>query len=278
MAKRHGAREQKRRAKQKVKRETKRRQLARLTSPDPTIRLRDADAWPIVATLVPEQLWSVGIGSAVIGRRMPSGEVAVGVFLLDVFCLGVKDALWKVVSPAEFTDLCEQFEERESLEPVPPEHFASLVYQAADYGASLGFQPHHDFLHAQRLMAGIDPSQCDLQFEFGMDGKPVYIRGPYETPEQVRYIAQRVKAQGGRYIAPPMEELDSARPRLPSNAGFDDMDEQYDDTDEGYEDMDAEYEEVEAGYDGADADEEADIVEPQANDLRPAWRKWLPWR
>ena len=48
MAKNHGAKQQKRVAKQKAKRSAKRTLLHRLTSKDPTIRLQQAEKWPVV--------------------------------------------------------------------------------------------------------------------------------------------------------------------------------------------------------------------------------------
>jgi hypothetical protein len=202
MAKRHGAREQKRQAKQKAKRDEKRRQLARQTSPNPVIRLQAADRWPITACLVPDSVWTEGIGSAVIARRAPDGQLACAVFLLDVYCLGVKDAFWRVVSPAEFNDLLERIEKTGPLHKVTPEYLAKLVYQTADYGQSLGFPPHSDFRHAQRLLAGIDPSKCPDEFKFGHEGKPLYIRGPNESLEEARIIARRVEQHGGDFTLP----------------------------------------------------------------------------
>ena len=202
MSKQHGAREQTKLAKQRAKRDNRRRQLARRNSPDPTIRLKSVDHWPIVAALVPENLWTIGIGQLIITRRMPDGRFACAIFLVDVFCLGVKDADWKVVGPSEFQSLRNQMEQVHPLREVTPEYFAKLVNRAVDYGQSLGFAPHRDFRHAQRLMAGIDPSQCPDEFEFGQDGRPLYIRGPFESLERARFIAGRVAALGGHYTIP----------------------------------------------------------------------------
>jgi hypothetical protein len=202
MSKQHGAREQKRLAKQKAKREARRRQVARGDSPDPTIRLKAADRWPIVASLVPENLWDLGLGNLVIARKAPDGQLACAVFLVDVYCLGVKNALWTILGQSEFHALCRKLDDEGRLAQVTPEHFAKLVYCAADFGQSLGFPQHRDFRHAQRLLAGIDPSQCPDEFEFGKDGRPLYIRGPRETVDEARTIVARVQALGGEYVVP----------------------------------------------------------------------------
>lgn len=203
MASRHGAREQKRLAKQKSKRNERSRQLARATSKNPAIRLRAAASWPIIATLEPERLWSAGIGSLVIARRGLGGRCIVGGYLVDVFCMGVKDAFWREMSEHDYETLLSKL--RVSGGPqraITPERFAKLVYCAVDYAQSLGISPHADFHTARHLMDGIDPSLCADEFEFGKDGKPCYIAGPHDSPSVARMLAERVDASGGHFVIP----------------------------------------------------------------------------
>ncbi|MEX2139628.1 MAG: hypothetical protein WD894_10225 [Pirellulales bacterium] len=197
---RHGAREQKRLAKKKAKRAVEKRDLARRSSDNPVVRFRDADRWPIVELLIPEDIWSQGIGELVISRRTPEGMIAIGVFLVDVFCLGVKDAFWRIVSPPEYRTLVEKLEELGPMNKVAPEYFSKLVHCAADYAQSLGFPPHRDFRHVRLLLEGIDPSQCTEDFECGKDGVPYYFRGPNESIADARAIGRRVEAAGGHYV------------------------------------------------------------------------------
>ena len=76
-------------------------------------------------------------------------------------------------------------------------HFNSV--EAVEYGNRFGFLPHRDFRHASRLLEGIDPAGRANTFEFGRDGVPCYVNGPYDTPERMRDISQRVAAQGGHF-------------------------------------------------------------------------------
>ncbi len=210
MPKQHGAREQKKLAKQKAKRNARRRELARSSSPNPAVRLKAAHLWPVVASLVPENLWSEGLGQLVFARRMPDGNLACAVFLVDAFCLGVKNAMWRILSPGEFKTLRERIEESGGrLELVKPEYFSKLVHLAVDYGQSLGFAPHPDFRAARLLLEGIDPSLSLAEFQFGKDGKPFYIRGPHESISEARSITKRVDALGGHYFIP-MSELEAS--------------------------------------------------------------------
>jgi hypothetical protein len=200
--KRHGAREQKRLAKKKAKEAERRKELARRSSDNPLVRLRAADRWPVHEALVPDNLWSTGIGTVVIARRAPGGMIAYGSFLVDVFCLGIKDAFWRIMSAAEYRSLLEKVAECGALERVSPEHVSKLVHCAADYAQSLGFAPHPDFRHVRLLLEGVDPSLCSDEFQFGQDGKPFYVRGPYESIGQARIIAERISQRGGHYLVP----------------------------------------------------------------------------
>lgn len=195
------ARRQKQLAKKKAKRMEKRSQLVRVNSDDPNIRLASAEKWPIVTALVPEDLWHRGMGQLILTRRHPDGRVACAVFLVDSYCLGVKDAFWKIMTESEYDDMLRKVQTSGgALDTVTPEHLAKLVYGAVDYAQALGIPPHPDYRHARMLLAGIDASQCPDIFEFGHEGKPYYIQGPHDSPEKVRSIMHRIKMANGHYL------------------------------------------------------------------------------
>ena len=105
MAKKHGAKEQKRIAKQKAKRAEKRLSLMRRTSNDPILRLQRADKWPVVRALAGAEIWETGIGDLAIARQESEGQLVFGFYLVDVFCLGVKNAMWRAGTPGDFEEL-----------------------------------------------------------------------------------------------------------------------------------------------------------------------------
>jgi hypothetical protein len=39
---------------------------------------------------------------------------------------------------------------------------------------------------AERLFGDVDPHTCEVRFEFGRVGKPLYMPGPPESPHLVR--------------------------------------------------------------------------------------------
>ena len=200
MVARHDARKQKKLAKQKVKRLEKRARERRRDSLDPAIRLQGAEKWPVLRALVSTRLWENGIGHMVIARQEGEGRLVFGVYLVDVFCLGVKNAFWRAGSMADFKDLVQKMGETLELVPVTPACLVKIIQGAVEYAASLDFPPHPDYRHAARLLAGIDPSACDQEFRFGKDGKPLYIQGPNESFAVAQAIMRRVEDAGGHFI------------------------------------------------------------------------------
>lgn len=200
ISKDHGAKRQKKLAKHKAKREERRSELARRESKDPTVRLKDAEKWPIVDTLLSDQIWTDGIGDAVIVRRMPDGNLAVAVFLLDVYCLGVKNAFWRILSKQGVREMLETMDATETMRSVRVAKLVKLIHGSKAYAHSLGFAPHPDYRHASMLLAGIDPASCTEEFTFGYRGRPFYIQGPNDSYERVKAISQRVVELGGDYL------------------------------------------------------------------------------
>ncbi len=57
---------------------------------------------PVVDVLAPCNLFELGIGHVWFNRRLPEGRYAMAGFLVDTFCLGVKNALYKIIETREY--------------------------------------------------------------------------------------------------------------------------------------------------------------------------------
>jgi hypothetical protein len=58
--------------------------------------------FPIHECLVPRGLFDLGIGSVVVSRKMPNDHVGFAIFLVDVFCLGIKNCLFALIPQGEY--------------------------------------------------------------------------------------------------------------------------------------------------------------------------------
>ncbi len=140
-------------------------------------------------------LFETGIGYVVVSRYKADGRAEAGFFLLDVFCLGVKDAGYN-----RFSDR-DEFEE-ELLRPLFRQHEIvtmtpaagrKLVEGAAAYARTFGLGPAADYKKASRVFGGISTAECDEQFVFGHEGRPFFIAGPNDSPSR-RAAIHRVLA------------------------------------------------------------------------------------
>jgi hypothetical protein len=143
---------------------------------------------PVEECLIGEEIFSKGIGTGIIARKMPEDHIGAGVFLLDVWCLGVKNAYFTVLRENEYVRRVEEMEINEGLVSIHPSCLKKIIDGCVAFSGELGFKPHREYRLAQHMLAGIDPTVCPNQYTFGKDGKPFYASGPYDTEQKIKMI------------------------------------------------------------------------------------------
>jgi hypothetical protein len=151
-----------------------------------------------------------GLVTALVARRRRHRHAAtVCVYLVDVYCLGVKNAM----GPDDMNDralrrLIEHVFSGYHAPPVPApiELVRDLVLGSAEYARRLGFVPHPDFEQAR---AHLGPWTGPSAITFGRDGKPTYIEGPHDDPSHIlRTLRRAVGHNGFHYtVAADIDEL-----------------------------------------------------------------------
>jgi hypothetical protein len=180
---------QKKLEKRKAKQKEKKKELARRRPDDVTSLMRRAASAPILHCCVNEELWTQGMANVLVSRELPDGRVAVAMFLVDAYCLGVKNALAKVMVRTRYdSETYGPLARKYKLIKLTPECARKLVEGAVDYAQSLGFAPHEDYRPAKLIFGDIDASACGEEFTYGKDGKPFFIAGPHDSPGRVRQI------------------------------------------------------------------------------------------
>ena len=104
--------------------------------------VRRARAAPLHSCLVQSGLFENGFGMVALTRKTGARTLALAAFLVDAFCLGVKDALFRELEEAKMESFLEAFEETAPFEEVDPSYARKLLRDAAAYGRSLGLEPH----------------------------------------------------------------------------------------------------------------------------------------
>jgi hypothetical protein len=140
----------------------------------------------------PAETEESGLALVVVARERGS-SVRVCEFLVDTWCLGVKNALGP--KPVERRRLPSFRADAFSTYPgapveVPLVLAQQIVFGATEYARGLGFEPHADFAQAAGHLGEWD-GVCDLTF--GRDGMPMYIEGPHDDTWRImRTLRQNV--------------------------------------------------------------------------------------
>lgn len=164
---------------------------------DPMTAALAASAALVHECYVPAQLFETGMGSVIISKLLPDGRIAVAVYLLDTFCLGVKSAYAKAMSKQDFRQMIGLLERNEQLERREPSYARKLVEACENWAAGHGFSPHPDYRVAKQLCGDILAENCAEEFTFGKAGKPFYIQGPNDTAAKARQVLETLKRNCG---------------------------------------------------------------------------------
>jgi hypothetical protein len=142
---------------------------------------RRADASGLVGVMVARE------------HRRDRGNVRLCGYLVDTYCLGVKDALGpRTMERAELRRFAARFFDAFGGEPLdaPIDQARELVWGSIEYARALGFEPHRDFWPAADHLG---PREGPGTIGFGRYGKPFYVSGPYDDADRImRTLGERL--------------------------------------------------------------------------------------
>lgn len=141
---------------------------------------------PIINCYITIDWKEIGISTVCIVRKMPSGKLLIGSYVVDIFCLGVKDTLFFFgIEPDNiYEEVLERAYGGDNFEEIDANLAQNIVWGALEYAEDLGFNPHRDFEVTEYLLDPADKIKY-VEVEFGKDGKPFYFSGPYDDADKI---------------------------------------------------------------------------------------------
>jgi hypothetical protein len=139
------------------------------------------------------------ICQALITRQHSNGRVAAAAFMLDLACLGVKDAsVTAFISEYEFnSQYLKILESTQDFEVCSGDLIAKVVHSAINYARSLGFEPHQDAKKAMLFLHDLKPENAPDRIPTGDGtGRPVFIQGPYDNVKRVLKTLDKSVGEG----------------------------------------------------------------------------------
>ena len=185
-----------------------RRQAKKRTMQTSKTSLSQVGAWPLFDCRI-ASAWrdTKMIATILVARKSPFGQVAMGCFLVDLACLGVKDAMSRTFSSeGEYEDFCVHLEQRQPLKDCDLDLAAKVIDEATRYARDLGFAPHRDARKALPILGNADPRNCAETVPLGGDdGKPFYISGPHDNAQRIIATLVRNVGPGNFHFFAPVE-------------------------------------------------------------------------
>jgi hypothetical protein len=170
--------------------------------------IQHAREYPIIGSWLMKGWLESGITPVVIARQQSPDKVIFASILVDFYCLGVKNALCNGdFSRKRFEnnlpDLCSGEPEVCDLDLAH-----ELVYGAVDFARQYGFEPHPDFKLASMVLdpPGTHPFRHEVNF--GKDGKPFFVSGPYDNAKAIVSKLERTAGAGNYDYLVMIDELD----------------------------------------------------------------------
>jgi len=140
---------------------------------------------PFYECLIPHNLFDAGIGNILITRLSPKGEIIVCSFIIDVFCLGIKKTLVKIIPLPEYESTFKpkiiESHGGYTFSKIKPACAKKLIEGAELYAHELGFSVDKDYPAVKAIFGEEKLGRCWSRYRYGRDKMPYYVKGPNES-------------------------------------------------------------------------------------------------
>ncbi len=193
---------------------------------------------PIAECWISSDWKEAGMCSIVVARRHTSGNMTFGIYLVDIFCLGLKNSNPLFNKPEyEYEDLLDKIFNTHMYGKTQIDYVLAhnIIYGAVAYAEDLGFKPEKDWALSQMILEEDTEDVALIEVEFGKNGRPCFINGPFDNVNAVITKLNKSVGEGNYDVV--MIEGDN------DFYGFYDDDDDFEDNDDD-DTEDVDYEEV----------------------------------
>lgn len=147
-----------------------------------------------------------GLGIIIVTRKHKSGNVTVGAYLLDTFCLGVKDTYcYFSISQAELEEYIAFINKTSYLVEIPYVEAHNLIYGGVEFAEEGGIAPHINFKSTQYILEPDDEDIPIIEYDFGDKGVHHLV---VHSAQEADVYESRLKAALGSNYRVTITELD----------------------------------------------------------------------
>ncbi len=185
-------------------------------SPENYIRQR-ARTLPVYECLVNKGWEESKMADVVVARLHVNGNVTLGLYQVDLYCLGVKDTFYAFNIPIhEYRDkfVTPSSDSEMEFDKIDYNLAHNIIFAGVDFATEIGFDPHKDFLKTTQYLLEEDDENVELvEVECGYNGMPAVVRGEENSKECSKIIAKLDYLVGkGNYHVFDVDGIDEEEP------------------------------------------------------------------
>lgn len=128
-----------------------------------------------------------GLGHIVVTRLHKGGRKTIGVYFVDKYCLGVKDAFYRLrMDDVDYKDFIQTMSREYHLKKISYNEAHNLIYGAIEFADEAGIAPCKDFALAKYILEEDTEAIPLIEYEYGKDGKHLLVVGSQKEAD--RYL------------------------------------------------------------------------------------------
>jgi hypothetical protein len=172
--------------------------VIQMLSPENYIRQK-ARNLPVMECMINSNWEDEKIANIVIARQHTNGKITLGIYLVDLLCLGVKETGFAFnISPLEYREKIEQFTDGDQFDRISYELAHNIIYAGVEFAEDYGFKPHKDFTSTTCFILDDDTDDIPLMdIECGHNGLPAYMPGPEDNTVRMKQVIAQLEREAG---------------------------------------------------------------------------------
>ena len=143
------------------------------------------------------------MANVLVARVHTNGNITACLYLMDLLCLGVKGTRHLFnMRKDEFEALVERMDNAYGVVQIDYTLAHNIIYAGIAFAEGFGFSPDKDFTLTTSFLLEEDTDDIEIiEVVCGIDGKPVYTRGPLDNDARANQIILQLHrtAGGGNY-------------------------------------------------------------------------------
>ncbi|MEM9849618.1 MAG: hypothetical protein AAF847_17145, partial [Bacteroidota bacterium] len=187
-------------ARSKNKRKNKKQTTARPKLSLKNYIIKVARKLPLHECLIFEGWEELGKTQLVVSRRKPNGNIIIGFYMVDLWCMGLKDTFYREAEEWEYEEIKGQISRGASEDDfevirTDPEIAFNVIYGAIEYAEDLGFSPAKEFAVTEYILDDVEQIPF-VDITFGKDGRPLYTSGPDDNVDRILKTLDKFVGKG----------------------------------------------------------------------------------